>query len=842
MPERPLLRLPEPNTARRGNAPGGAGLQTPGLSPDRQRSRAEVGSRFERLRSFLRTPSTVALQPTDDDIAPERAIVFEIARDIDGFLRAAQRIGMEYLTEEESEAPSDDDFGEGGRLYMVMPSLRSMEQLLRLWEVWCSDGEFERGLTPWRDVFQYLREVRPWGPQDRLPSQTRAYVQERLQQEPDENVILEVEFFYRASAEDRERGFANFITSIGDLGGAIISRAVIEDIRYDGALVGITVAGARHLLDEPDQDLAGINEVMYLCPQAMASVVTFDSGGGEGESEPPSELLPPIAALFDGLPIQGHDLLQARLELDDPDGLEDQGVVSVRSHGTQMASLILHGDLNRGEPPIPRRLYVRPVMLVVRTAHGDEEQFPSDRLLIDLIHQAVIRLCEGPNQRPNIFIINMSLGDRNRPYAGRISAWAKLLDFLAHKYRLLFFVSAGNIMEPIPLNTFTTVTSFEQATCEERLRAIVEAWRAKRATRSLLSPGEALNPLTVGAWHNDGSLHEFQAPLAIDPFPSNDLPNLSSGLGPGHRRCIKPDLYIDGGREPVRYMSDADTLKLTPSENLRNLGVSAAAPDPAGRSNRFRSSLTGTSAATALATRAAIQIFDLATSRESEGPLHDMPPEYRAVVVKALMMHGTRWNANQLLFDQVPPRTDRHEHHKQILAQLLGYGRAEVSRSLECLSERATLVGFGDIEKDGAAVYELPLPPALSGSLAYRAVTFTVAWLSPINVRHRAYRTAHLSVRRVDDDLGLAVSRSRFQPSHNAVQRGTVFHERYEGEEAAGFVDGATFRFQVECRSQAGALSDPVPYGIAVSLEVGVDTGIDVYSEIRTRLQVRPRA
>ena len=61
-----------------------------------------------------------------------------------------------------------------------------------------------------------------------------------------------------------------------------------------------------------------------------------------------------------------------------------------------MASLIIHGDLNQGEPPLPRPLYVG------RSSgpRGAGERTPGDRLIVDVIHQAVRRIKEGDGEEP----------------------------------------------------------------------------------------------------------------------------------------------------------------------------------------------------------------------------------------------------------------------------------------------------------------------------------------------------------------------------------------------------------------------------------------------------------
>ena len=96
----------------------------------------------------------------------------------------------------------------------------------------------------------------------------------------------------------------------------------------------------------------------------------------------------PIAAIFDAIPVQAHPLLTGRLSIDDPDDLEARAVGG-RIHGTAMASLVLHGDLNDAPTPLTRRVYFRPVMY--SPAFGDEI-FDNNKLVIDVIVGAVMRM------------------------------------------------------------------------------------------------------------------------------------------------------------------------------------------------------------------------------------------------------------------------------------------------------------------------------------------------------------------------------------------------------------------------------------------------------------------
>ena len=101
------------------------------------------------------------------------------------------------------------------------------------------------------------------------------------------------------------------------------------------------------------------------------------------------------------------------------------------------------------------------------------------------------------------------------------------------------------------------------------------------------------------------------------------------------------------------------------------------------------------------------------------------------------------------------------------------------------------------------------------------------------------YRSAKLEVK-LPNCLG-ADGNSVQQVDQHARGKGTVFHTRIEGEAMATTRDGGTFHFDIECLEQTGHLDDPIPYVVAVSIEVGEELGIDIYQKIFERLRVQIR-
>ena len=289
--------------------------------------------------------------------------------------------------------------------------------------------------------------------------------------------------------------------------------------------------------------------------------------------------------MLDGVPIALHRVLQDRLVLDDPDDLQNTTIVAGRVHGTAMASLILHGDLNAKGPSVGRPLYVRPLLL---TTENGSEQSDKNRLLVDTVHRAVLRMRGSAGEEavaPTIFLINLSVGDPRRPFTQTVSPLARLLDYLANKYALLFLVSAGNATTSLTIPGFSDWTSFIAAPPADREKAILTGLNAAKHERSILSPAESLNALTIGAHHHDDVGQRRPAAYAVDPFDDPRLPNPSSALGLGYRRAVKPEIYQPGGCEHLKMKRTGGGSRLIPAPQ-RLYGLSAAAPTPAIRKRR----------------------------------------------------------------------------------------------------------------------------------------------------------------------------------------------------------------------------------------------------------------
>jgi len=326
----------------------------------------------------------------------------------------------------------------------------------------------------------------------------------------------------------------------------------------------------------------------------------------------------------------------------------------------------------------------------------------------------------------------------------------------------------------------------------------------------------------------------------LSPYVGSDLPNVSSALGLGHRKTVKPEIYLPGGKEPVSFRAQGDDILeiISRRQTGRQFGLKAATADPAGGLER-ETLAAGTSAATALATRAAHRIFDALMDEEGGSNHVDMDPEFYAVVTKALLIHSANWGEKGKVLEDLfgPHGQGKYVARRDNVARFLGYGKPIIEHAMQCASNRATMVGYGEITTEGAHLYRIPLPRSLEMVTELRSVNLTLAWFSPVNARHQAYRCAKLESGPITKMIeAFGVTRSRDQPSDKSTPRGSIFHSIFRGSRAVHFIDDGHLLLRVWCTEQAGQIDEPIRYGMAVTIEAG--EGIPVYEEIRAQLAV----
>jgi len=860
MPEHPLLFFPEPVPAERRSPPGGGGsFRKPSAAEQAER----LDAKFQEIAQSLQN-----IQPTVQGLDPEQVLVLEtIGERVEGLAKAAAQIpGMEWLAEIdlddvapeagfEHEKEKDRDKPLPCRLYAVLTNQQAMDRLIGLWNQWLRDPSqrAQRNFGPFKNLFINLRDLRRWNAEDRIrETGLLSYLQEQLD-EGSQEIRFEIELWCRRSAEARGRAYEEVAALVTSAGGQCIAQTAVTDILYHGVLAKMPASAVRqtvdHILAGNYGPLVRCENVMFFRPFAQAGFAVGELAG-EGDdlgARQDGQPLPegqPVVAIFDGLPLEQHAALRERLRIDDPDGLGERYSAPQQQHGTAIASLVAHGDLNADGAPLKTPIFLRPILVPKQDFRNRVvEVTPDDELLVDLIHRAVRGLLDGEDPAaPSVRLINLSFANSWQPFDRELSPLARLLDWLAWKYKVLFLVSVGNHTDEI---TISATGGEWQGLSEEALRAqALHALRDQQITRRPYSPAEAVNVLSVGAIHADESVPPAQD-RRVDLLPGARLPSPLGSLAHGYRRSVKPEIYFPGGRQlymdPLGNHSEPATFTL--HEGFSPPGQRVAAPGQ-GPLELARSVHTrGTSNATALATRCGAQIAERLDELRAEPGGERLDDAELSVLIKCLLVHGAAWGtAAQVLEDTFRATVEQgHDRRRawremdRLKSALLGYGEVVPERAMFDTDERVTALGFGNIEKQQGHVYRFPVPRALSGSAVRRRLTVTLAWLTPANPRHRSYRQAQLWCHFAQDRLGV----SRAEADSDTARRGTVEHRVLEGQRVITVDDEDMLEITVSCKEDAGGLTESIPYALAVTLEVAEPLEVSIREQVRER--IRPR-
>ncbi len=830
-PRKPLLKLtPGPDRRR----PAGRAQFVPSPEPfPLTRQNQVFGQKFNRLERVLRRrDGALALRADPLGLAPERLLVFEVRGSISAFAAAVQKVeGLELVDEEELEADEEDRHPHA---YLLVPDMVALGNLLSLWKRWQSD-ELVRGETPWSSVFATLKDLRPWGPEDRVHAFDQTILSEAIEGlSNDELIRLEIELVFRENDGVASEQQANVSSAITSRDGAVISTSRISDIGYHAILADLPVWAVREIVDRDPDGIAGVEPVQHIRPQAVSTTIGIsDSAETEDEEEHADNLREPILALLDGVPVARHRLLENHVDLDDLFDLEPDALVEHRSHGTAMASLIIHGDRNENGVALPRKIYVLPLL-------GSDDEFPTNRLVIDLVFLAVQRMREF---RPDVVIVNLSLGNRFRIFQGQLSPWARLLDRLAERFGLLFIVSAGNVTNDFGVSRYTSRTEYEDADASHRATSIIQALGDLVAERRLLSPAETLNGVTIGAVNRDAvsPAERRMARSLIDPFPDHDAANPSSALGPGFARAVKPDVLMPGAREHLRVVRSNPHVEVSPGQATRGAGLKVAAPPRGGREN-LDGYTSGTSAAAALASRTCHRIHD-ALEAEYGDEFLELPSIERAVLLKALLVHPARWprDTADLIRDTIGPfGRGQASKQKDNIRRFMGFGCVEADDAVACAADRATFFATGRLRRDRILTVGVPVPVTMSGKAQPHSLSATLAWFTPVAPGRKGYRTCRLKILKPEELDDLGVAGHRWQPDENQTNRGTVFSRCWDGNHAPRVAANMTLPLVIQRDpDQGAAIDEPVHFGLAVTLAMPGE--IALYDEVAARVRPRTR-
>ena len=867
MIDRPILRFPKPTNSTRRT--GSSSVPPRPRGPGRRIQTVRFQNTFDRVEAALQDADPeFVLRQDPAGVAPERALVFVTAGSIQDFTRVAREIGLQVFAEidlEATEAFPDGFEPTGGQdalprtLYATMPTLDAFQRLLSLWRAYDRSEPAPHGAGPWWNLFDLMLELRRWGPEDRLSGGARAAIEDRLQFDENDHVSIEFEIWPDWNTEKRAAWRVETERRIAEVGGRVLDRSSISEtgFTYEAVLASLPVGAVRLMLDHSHrlEGLVSLEGVQFILPQTIGQAEPGgpDPDGEAGEHEPKTGFSPDApmrGALLDGTPVAGHPALDGGLVIEDVHDLVRLSPVDQRHHATAMASLILRGDLDAdGEGLQDARIVSVP--LLIDSASGPSS--PEDRLFVDLMHTALLTILGADEPlAKDVFVVNFAIGLKDVRFGGRISALARLMDWWAEKEGILFVISAGNIPEGLAL-TGVSASMFERMGSGQRREIIRSSLRSATFDRTLLAPAECLNGIAVGALSKDLSDHSppEQAGIITLEDHTETLPQITSALGLGPHRTMKPDLLGIGGQQEIRAWPSGNDIRLRPLYGSYRRGLVVAAPVDESRTTQKS---VGTSAAAALVTRAILRSAEDLTGEDGPYEGQELSRRDLALLTRALAINSARWPENAVrLYEEERQRlgSQHHVRAKEEVCRHFGHGVLVPDLMQRSPDTGVTLVGLGSVRKDQARIFHMPLPPSLSGDRVPRSMRVTLAWFSPVDAARAQYRLAGLEAVAADEGDGqhdkkwrLELRSSSSAPDANMVRRGSVWSQRLiqRVNRVPTFADGDHIPICVQCRDTAGGALNPdedIAFAIAVTLEVEVDVQYDIHAEVEEQVRLR---
>lgn len=555
----------------------------------------------------------------------------------------------------------------------------------------------------------------------------------------------------------------------------------------------------------------------------------------------------PYVALLDTGVNNGHPLLAESVDVADLHALDPAwGVTDHEGHGTEMAGLVLHGDV--GSALASQGQHVVSIWLEsVKILPPEGQNSPH---LYGWTAQKATETLEasGPDRLRTFVMMTTSEGDTT----GLPSEWSAAID------RLSFGL----------LDESSAILGEAEAQLEQRLFVLAAGnvppanwgdYPAQNLLSPVENPGQAWNALTVGACTELTQVDKAEWPT-LSPIASSGMlsPCSTTSLLWSRAWPFKPDVVAEGGNGGV----DQGNVLVGP----RSLRLVTTAHDPA---RHLLAEAGDTSAAAA-------EVSNLC------GRVQARYPNYWPETIRALVVDGARYNEQMRATLPLVPR----KRDKEKLLRTYGYGRINGTNSLTSSYRKPTLVLQETItpyRREGSAtklgelnLHELPWPADALRAIpdVDVALRITLSYFVEPNPSRRGWQSRY---RYQSHGLRFAVkgsteSEERFMQRINKLEREAEGDGGEEAAEALNDPDTSQWFLGAQLRGRGSLHSDvwmgtaaqladkshvavfpvggwwkdwagaqrlpAVRYSLLVTLEVLADLEIDIYTPIATEIGV----
>ena len=561
------------------------------------------------------------------------------------------------------------------------PELAGFRERLDAFDSGIPDGKQSE---PYAQFFDAIDVVRPLAPQDRMTPELASAIRES----GGDILRIDVECWHPGTSDRAQEWLSEVKDGIEAADGRVVD-TLIDDSA--GLVLLRAYVHASRIMDVAELDAIARMDVLPQPALPMPRLYSLSA------AELPEVLAPDahsaIVGLIDSGVASGHPLIGAAVLASDAIGTGIEEDQDQHGHGTMVASLLLHGNV---EDAIAPGLPLRPICRVVSARVLDaNNEFPIDDLWENDLREA-ITWCADHGAR----IINLSIGDSRSPFSPpRQMSAASVVDALARELELVIVVAAGNSRPADYLDAIS------EASVDEYPRVLLND-----GATGLLDPGTSLLSLTAGGLTDAAAsgAHSRHETLQRQPMGKPGWPSPITRKGPGPGQAVKPEVSESAGtlgiEEGVLVSNDAE------------LGVVGASAE-AGRLLNWD---VGTSYAVPLVSRVAAAVASKF-------------PTFSAELIRSLVLVSTErlpfadnWDGS----DSVRLEAER---------ALVGYGRPSIARATESTSHRAILVSEDSIPVNGVHIYEVPVPSSFMSPGGKRGLDVALAYSPPTRVRRLDY-------------------------------------------------------------------------------------------------------
>lgn len=745
---------------------------------------------------------------------------------------------------------------------LAMPTLDSLRSLSKLWKQW-TDNIQEHGLDS-DEISNVLDKahIRPWSPGDRVPDADTLRGAPDTQASTGGRVRLEAELWFRQDERKRDRAFEQLRAALHDVGGEVVDRTTLREIGYDCAEIDIPHQVFEALCNRTGSALERCDSIRYLRPRRLLHFTSLSWEAGTmgasaktstralmlhstmthpGRASTPSRKRAmgpqshesnaalPIAALMDGDVDDNHPGLAGRTTRAGTNVNADGHPPYARQHGTAMASLLLHGDLDAGQAPVSKPIVVCPVS--PDAAQKSDNSEAHEDSLAKFVHtnaKQMNRHNDSSSFSPisGAFLINLSMGGRrfDPNIIGDSRPLTTQIDQSSYDCNVLFIVSAGNCKCELSVSNrggLLLTSRLNNESCWPQEQAVLGALIRDRARRGITTPAESRNSIAVGSQYL-GSVSKSICPKCIKPYCNgNNYPNTYSRLGPGLGNAIKPEILMPTGEHPVTARTDHERVYMKPCGPNAS-GPAVVTPDEA---SKDPVSLSGTSSSAALATNLAQKLHELLESDAAD--VSPTPrwllPKYRAVTIKALLVHMARWNTDHRARSILPSSVSSWERDAvgpEDLPRLIGYGFPHLDSIFSDTPDKLIRIDCRKLLHPGDFWhYSIPIPACLKTSKSEAQLIVTLAWFTPVDHRFvNDWVRLHAEVW-LRSDLSIELERHHFQPPQQFAQNGTVFHEQHLLRTVDTISEQEYLEVDIRRLAKDEFAKQPVRYALAISLQ-----------------------